>query len=137
VFGVQATSEQGGGRSSTAEDIRGAGTARGLFVMLQVATSPAKPACVINPAHPAHPANPTKPTNRTNPTNPTLPTCRFIRDDEIVTSSGDSTCILWDVEVRTQLIAQHNITQHWGRIAQHSVMQHSITQHSTTQHRIT
>lgn len=23
--------------------------------------------------------------------------CRFIRDDEVITSSGDSTCILWDV----------------------------------------
>jgi len=30
-----------------------------------------------------------------------LSCCRFIRDDEIVTSSGDSTCILWDVETKT------------------------------------
>jgi hypothetical protein len=30
-----------------------------------------------------------------------LSCCRFIRDDEIITSSGDSTCILWDVEVKT------------------------------------
>lgn len=30
-----------------------------------------------------------------------LSCCRFIRDDEIVTSSGDSTCILWDVENKT------------------------------------
>jgi len=30
-----------------------------------------------------------------------LSCCRFIKDDEIVTSSGDSTCILWDVETRT------------------------------------
>jgi len=29
-----------------------------------------------------------------------LSCCRFIRDDEIVTSSGDSTCILWDVETK-------------------------------------
>jgi guanine nucleotide-binding protein G(I)/G(S)/G(T) subunit beta-1 len=27
-----------------------------------------------------------------------LSCCRFIADDEIITSSGDSTCILWDVE---------------------------------------
>jgi len=30
-----------------------------------------------------------------------LSCCRFIRDDEIVTSSGDSTCILWDVEQKS------------------------------------
>jgi len=30
-----------------------------------------------------------------------LSCCRFIHDDEIVTSSGDSTCILWDVETKT------------------------------------
>lgn len=29
-----------------------------------------------------------------------LSCCRFIRDNEIITSSGDSTCILWDVETR-------------------------------------
>lgn len=29
-----------------------------------------------------------------------LSCCRFIRDDEIITSSGDSTCILWDVETQ-------------------------------------
>jgi guanine nucleotide-binding protein G(I)/G(S)/G(T) subunit beta-1 len=29
-----------------------------------------------------------------------LSCCRFIRDDEVVTSSGDSTCILWDVETK-------------------------------------
>jgi len=27
-----------------------------------------------------------------------LSCCRFVRDEEILTSSGDSTCILWDVE---------------------------------------
>lgn len=27
-----------------------------------------------------------------------LSCCRFIKDDEVITSSGDSTCILWDVE---------------------------------------
>jgi guanine nucleotide-binding protein G(I)/G(S)/G(T) subunit beta-1 len=30
-----------------------------------------------------------------------LSCCRFIHDDEIITSSGDSTCILWDVESKT------------------------------------
>lgn len=30
-----------------------------------------------------------------------LSCCRFIRDNEIITSSGDSTCILWDVETKT------------------------------------
>lgn len=29
-----------------------------------------------------------------------LSCCRFISDDEILTSSGDSTCILWDVETK-------------------------------------
>jgi guanine nucleotide-binding protein G(I)/G(S)/G(T) subunit beta-1 len=30
-----------------------------------------------------------------------LSCCRFIGDDEIITSSGDSTCILWDVEAKS------------------------------------
>lgn len=30
-----------------------------------------------------------------------LSCCRFLKDGEIITSSGDSTCILWDVEART------------------------------------
>jgi len=30
-----------------------------------------------------------------------LSCCRFVRDNEILTSSGDSTCILWDVETKT------------------------------------
>jgi len=30
-----------------------------------------------------------------------LSCCRFLHDDEIITSSGDSTCILWDVESKT------------------------------------
>jgi len=30
-----------------------------------------------------------------------LSCCRFITDNEIITSSGDSTCILWDVETKT------------------------------------
>jgi len=30
-----------------------------------------------------------------------LSCCRFISDEEIITSSGDSTCILWDVEAKS------------------------------------
>jgi len=30
-----------------------------------------------------------------------LSCCRFIKDEEIITSSGDSTCILWDVETKS------------------------------------
>jgi guanine nucleotide-binding protein G(I)/G(S)/G(T) subunit beta-1 len=30
-----------------------------------------------------------------------LSCCRFISDNEIITSSGDSTCILWDIETKT------------------------------------
>lgn len=30
-----------------------------------------------------------------------LSCCRFLSDNEIITSSGDSTCILWDVETKT------------------------------------
>jgi len=30
-----------------------------------------------------------------------LSCCRFVHDDEIITSSGDSACILWDVESKT------------------------------------
>jgi len=30
-----------------------------------------------------------------------LSCCRFIKDNEVITSSGDSTCILWDVETKT------------------------------------
>jgi len=29
-----------------------------------------------------------------------LSCCRFIRDEEVLTSSGDSTCILWDVDTK-------------------------------------
>lgn len=29
-----------------------------------------------------------------------LSCCRFIGDNEIITSSGDSTCILWDVQTK-------------------------------------
>jgi guanine nucleotide-binding protein G(I)/G(S)/G(T) subunit beta-1 len=30
-----------------------------------------------------------------------LSCCRFLTDEEIITSSGDSTCILWDIETKT------------------------------------
>jgi len=38
-----------------------------------------------------------------------LSCCRFIGDGEIITSSGDSTCILWDVETKTakQIFSDH------------------------------
>jgi len=39
-----------------------------------------------------------------------LSCCRFIRDDEIVTSSGDSTCILWDVEQKSPKAVFHDHT---------------------------
>jgi len=39
-----------------------------------------------------------------------LSCCRFISDGEILTSSGDSTCILWDVEMKTPkaIFSDHN-----------------------------
>lgn len=39
-----------------------------------------------------------------------LSCCRFVRDSEIITASGDSTCILWDVETRqpTSIFSDHS-----------------------------
>ena len=39
-----------------------------------------------------------------------LSCCRFLNDRKIVTSSGDMTCILWDIEAGSKLIefADHN-----------------------------
>jgi guanine nucleotide-binding protein G(I)/G(S)/G(T) subunit beta-1 len=37
--------------------------------------------------------------------------CRFIHDDEIITSSGDGTCILWDVEMN---VAKQRFRAHHG-----------------------
>jgi len=39
-----------------------------------------------------------------------LSCCRFIRDDEIVTCSGDSTCILWDIEAKSPKAIFNNHT---------------------------
>src|SRR6478609_540026 len=32
-----------------------------------------------------------------------LSCCRFVSDQEIITSSGDMTCILWDIEANTKV----------------------------------
>lgn len=39
-----------------------------------------------------------------------LSCCRFLNDRQIVTSSGDMTCILWDIEQGTKLteFSDHN-----------------------------
>ncbi|ETO23892.1 Guanine nucleotide-binding protein beta subunit [Reticulomyxa filosa] len=42
-----------------------------------------------------------------------LSCCRFINDNEILTSSGDSTCILWDIETKT---AKTTFTEHTGDV---------------------
>jgi len=49
-----------------------------------------------------------------------LSCCRFIQDDEIITSSGDSTCILWDVEARTP---KRMFSDHTGDVMAISVHQ--------------
>jgi len=48
-----------------------------------------------------------------------LSCCRFISDSEIITSSGDSTCILWDVETKTP---KSIFTDHTGDVMSISVM---------------
>lgn len=47
-----------------------------------------------------------------------LSCCRFIGDEEIITSSGDSTCILWDIEKRTP---KAHFTDHNGDVMSVSV----------------
>lgn len=49
-----------------------------------------------------------------------LSCCRFMNDNEILTSSGDSTCILWDIESKT---AKSTFSEHSG-----DVMSVSITE---------
>lgn len=39
-----------------------------------------------------------------------LSCCRFIDDNQIVTSSGDMTCALWDIETGQQIISFQGIT---------------------------
>ena len=47
-----------------------------------------------------------------------LSCCRFIDDNEIITSSGDSTCILWDVETKTPKIT---FSDHTGDVMSVSI----------------
>jgi len=47
-----------------------------------------------------------------------LSCCRFIDDAEIITSSGDSTCILWDVETKTPKIT---FSDHTGDVMSVSI----------------
>jgi len=49
-----------------------------------------------------------------------LSCCRFIKDDEILTASGDSTCILWDVESKSPKAI---FTDHQGDVMSLSVFQ--------------
>lgn len=39
-----------------------------------------------------------------------LSCCRFIDDNQIVTSSGDMTCALWDIETGQQIISFQGIS---------------------------
>jgi guanine nucleotide-binding protein G(I)/G(S)/G(T) subunit beta-1 len=48
-----------------------------------------------------------------------LSRCRFVDDNTIITSSGDATCVLWDVESRT---AKHTFTDHSGDVMSISVL---------------
>lgn len=49
-----------------------------------------------------------------------LSCCRFLNDNEIITSSGDSTCILWDVETKTPKIT---FTDHTGDVMSVSIFE--------------
>ena len=42
-----------------------------------------------------------------------LSCCRFIGDQQIITSSGDSTCILWNIETKSPLTM---FTDHTGDV---------------------
>jgi len=53
-----------------------------------------------------------------------LSCCRFVRDNEIVTSSGDSTCILWDVETKTPT---NTFTDHSGDVMSVSLFESNHT----------
>lgn len=53
-----------------------------------------------------------------------LSCCRFIKDDEIITSSGDSTCILWDVETKTP---KSSFNDHTGDVMSVSIMEDKHT----------
>lgn len=47
-----------------------------------------------------------------------LSCCRFIGDNEIITSSGDSTCILWDVQTK---VAKNIFSDHSGDVMSVSI----------------
>lgn len=47
-----------------------------------------------------------------------LSCCRFISDSEIITSSGDMSCILWDIEAGTKV---HEFTDHNGDVMSISI----------------
>lgn len=51
-----------------------------------------------------------------------LSCCRFIDDSEIITSSGDSTCILWDIETKTPKTA---FSDHTGDVMSVSIWTNS------------
>jgi len=53
-----------------------------------------------------------------------LSCCRFIKDDEIITSSGDSTCILWDVEAKQ---AKAIFNDHTGDVMSVSIFDQNDT----------
>lgn len=46
--------------------------------------------------------------------------CRFVNDNQIVSSSGDSTCVLWDIPNR---MALHTFTDHTGDVMSVSVIE--------------
>lgn len=47
-----------------------------------------------------------------------LSCCRFVNESEIITSSGDSTCILWDIESKTPVTT---FTDHTGDVMSVSI----------------
>jgi len=49
-----------------------------------------------------------------------LSCCKFIDDNEIITSSGDSTCILWDVETKTPKVT---FSDHTGDVMSVSIFE--------------
>merc|ERR1740123_2189981 len=61
-----------------------------------------------------------------------LSCCRFIDDNEIITSSGDSTCILWDVETKTPKIT---FSDHTGDVMSVSIYEefHAVKADLTNQ----
>ncbi|KAG5178676.1 WD40-repeat-containing domain protein [Tribonema minus] len=50
-----------------------------------------------------------------------LSCCRFVDQDSILTSSGDSTCIFWDVEMG---VAKQHFTDHMGDVMSVSILPH-------------